>query len=129
MPAEDIVINPHVKDYLVGFVRNATLFLAIIFSTVIAYTLSGDAWFAISILLMGGVICLISVRPSLGGPILYGLLGFLGGFLLTLLLGLTIFRNSTIESYALLLLLIIGPVFALRIGRRSNYRLWFNLKP
>ena len=94
-----------------------------------AYILAGDIWFALSILLMGGVIYLISVKPSLGGPILYGLLGFLGGFLLALLLGLTIFRNSTIGSYALLLLLIIGPVFALRIGRRSNYSLWFNLKP
>ncbi|WP_456423682.1 hypothetical protein [Thermococcus sp.] len=109
--------------------RNATLLFAVIFSTIIAYILAGDIWFALSILLVGGVIYLISVKPSLGGPILYGLFGFLGGFLLAILLGVAIFRNSTIGSYALLSLPIIGSIVALRIGRRGNYRLWFNLRP
>ncbi|WP_297480444.1 hypothetical protein [Thermococcus sp.] len=109
--------------------RGLAPLLAIVISTLLAYAISGDPYFGLSILIMGALMYVVTINPSIGGPLFYGLLGFLGGFLLALLLGLTVFKNSRIGSYTLFSLLIIGPVIALFIGKKNNYRLWFSLKP
>ncbi|WP_297549801.1 hypothetical protein [Thermococcus sp.] len=109
--------------------RRLAPLLAIMISTLLAYVISGDPYFGLSVFIMGALMYVVAINPSIGGPLFYGLLGFLGGFLLALLLGLTVFKNSRIGSYALFSLLIIGPAIALFIGKKNNYRLWFSLKP
>jgi len=110
-------------------VRDLTLFFAVVLSGTLTYVLTGDVYFAGSLLLMGFLVYTMTIKPPLGMILFYGLLGFLGGFLVALLLGLTVFRHSEVGSYLLLSLLIIGPLVAIFMGRKTNYRLWFLLKP
>ncbi|NJE54927.1 hypothetical protein E3E28_06870 [Thermococcus sp. 21S9] len=109
--------------------RNVGPALAVVVSAIFIYAITGDLTLSGIILLMAGFLYVISIKPALGGPLLYGLIGFLAGFVLAIVLGVTVFRDSKIGSDALISLLVIGPVIAILLGRKSNYHLWFLLSP
>ena len=109
--------------------KSVSPLLAIAVASLFAYAIAGDFMLPILVLAIGGAAYAVCLKPSLGGPIFYASIGFLGGFLLALLLGLTLFRNSVAGGYALISFLAIGPAVSILIGRRSNYRLWFSLRP
>jgi len=109
--------------------KNVGLILVVVLSAIVFYALTGDPGSAIGVLVVGLGAYLVSVRPSLGGPLLYAFIGFFVGFVLAIVLGVTLFKNSKIGSDALISLLVIGPVIAILLGRRSNYRLWLSLRP
>ena len=109
--------------------KNIGLLVAIAVPVVFLYAVVGDPWVAVSFLVLGLAVYLVSIRPSIGGPMFYAFLGFSAGFLLALLLGLTLLKDSRVGSYFLLSLPIVGLVAAVLLGRRSNYRLWFSLRP
>ena len=109
--------------------RNVGLIAAAIISALLFYAVSGDIGASLSVLIIGGCAYVVSLKPSIGGPLLYAFIGFFAGFILAILLGVTVFKNSTAGGDALISLLIIGPVVAVLIGRRHNYRLWVSLRP
>ncbi len=109
--------------------RNVGPALAVVVSALFIYAITGDLTLPGIVLLMAGLLYVISIKPALGGSLLYGLIGFLAGFVLAIVLGVTVFRDSKIGSNALISLLVIGPMIAILLGRRSNYPLWFLLKP
>jgi len=109
--------------------RNVGLIAAVIISALLFYTVSGDIGASLSVLIIGCCAYVISLKPSIGGLLLYALIGFFAGLILAIVLGVTVFRNSTVRSDTLTSLLVISPVVAVLIGRRHNYRLWVPLRP
>ncbi|ACS34280.1 hypothetical protein [Thermococcus gammatolerans] len=109
--------------------RNVGPALAVVVSALFIYAITGDLTLPGIVLLMAGLLYVISIKPALGGPLPYGLIGFLAGFVLAIVLGVTVFRDSKIGSNALISLLVIGPMIAILLGRRSSYRLWLLLRP
>ncbi|NJE06017.1 hypothetical protein E3E36_07670 [Thermococcus sp. M36] len=64
------------------------------------------------------------MKPRVGGAIFYALLGFLGGFSLTLILGMTLPLPETVRDIMMAALPLTGLILALYYGKKSNYTWW-----
>ena len=103
--------------------------IALIFITAGAYyALKGDAVGAVSLAVVFLGVYALSFKPRLGALMLYAFIGFFIGFALAIAIGVK--TNATGWKSAILWTLpILGTLLAVYAGKRSNYRLWWSLRP
>jgi hypothetical protein len=113
-----------------GITMRDVLYISLALGTALLYyAVRRDMIGTFSWLFLLGLIYLVSLKPQIGGPILYGLFGFLLGFAIALAIGLTLPLSEKVKSSILALLLVLGPLLGVYVGKKRNYSLWWSLKP